>query len=264
MTNKKQRNHQKPVQQQIKPSLRPEIKDDSEQPKEAKQAHDDGNIKDKPYSIIIENKDDRAAKTIAIVSIAVNIILVVATFLLYKEASIQSKSSVTSSVATVGYLREIQKQFIQENQPNLQVGDFSNFNFKDGYFPKFNYQISSISKQPVEILRVAEQIKLVVQKDSASFINNPFKDIPKYADLDFYITKETPGKKFFASVGSRTPLGEVDGVKKGRILVYYITQYEYINYITNKTRKYQAVVNMVLFGNNLGYRYIYNKNEDEK
>lgn len=133
--------------------------------------------------------------------------------------------------------------FKKENEPFLQFGIIDNWYVKDFDYMKFTYNIDNLSKRVVYVLKETQSYRPILEKnskDSAMFVNNPFKNAQtSYANE--YISPNAPFAKYFQS-SKKMGTGWKNAFDSQTVGFFLAAKFEYVNYITNKKRIYFFIV----------------------
>jgi len=154
------------------------------------------------------------------------------------ENSARQERSVESQIE---FFKRAREQFEIDNEPYLQIGGFSRIVLKDGEPASFYYKIFNNGSHPVKAIKMQVELDFIPIRDSSDFVTNPYKEIVPFFPMDEYFSKETPTDKFYTG-NPALPSGMMEKLRVGRMIMFFFGRLEYFNYINNKKRIYEFVI----------------------
>ena len=153
-----------------------------------------------------------------------------------------------STQAQIAALNETKKQFEEENEPYLEIGDIAVKRFEIGKPIIIEYSVKNLSQQTVKEDSAQTAMEYIDKRDYDTFVQNPFgliqmaKPIKK---IQYYV-KESPSIGYLYT---NTPIAiltkeQFDNFRNGTFFLFIMGKYKYHNTRNFKRKTYEFVIQL--------------------
>ena len=153
-------------------------------------------------------------------------------------------------------------RYIQEHEPYIKVVVDTIYS-KDSTEYRIEFTTIPSSETPIGIISETETVQVVPDQDTIMFLKNPFKNLPKVEKSNSYLFKNNikpqkmdvfyEGALMYRAIKSKRTMG---------FQFYFFGKIIYKNFVNNKKRLYEFVINVSYQKNDFGYYYAINSNKD--